>query len=403
MTEVDAPPRCPRCSAPARPGARFCRACGAELSPAAALIPAPRPPANGDQVVTDPPPSARRRRWWPPGRRLRLAIAGGLGVILLAGYAVTSLVAAGNGPDDQVREVFAALADRDGGRLAELAGCAGGPLCHPAALRTGYQPPDQVEILTVAYGDPAAGDSTRRPNRNRATVSVRYRVDGQAHDQAVTLIRDGRGLSRSWRVVTPPGALVDVLSATVATARLAGGEVPTVREATAGDRRDGAVWAPPGIYTLAAVETPLVAARPSTVVIAGERQAVTVNVAVRPEVVDVVTRQIRERVDACAAQPTLQPDTGTGPLSNCPMRAETRYSFTRGARWTVLGYPRVELRQADDGAVTVHTVAPGRARADYSYTLDVIEPRTWTATATTVDISVSGTVSVAGGRITWDG
>ncbi|WP_405097536.1 hypothetical protein [Micromonospora sp. NBC_01412] len=53
--------------------------------------------------------------------------------------------------------------------------------------------------------------------------------------------------------------------------------------------------------------------------------------------------------------------------------------------------------------MTVHTIAPGQARADYSYTLDVVEPRSWTATATTMDISVGGTVSVDGGRITWDG
>ncbi|MFE0532027.1 hypothetical protein ACFW0V_30940 [Micromonospora parva] len=403
MTEVDAPASCPRCSATARPGARFCRTCGAELS-SVAVVPAPRRPADGDQVATDhPAPIPRRRRWWPAGRRLPLAFAGGLVLVLLAGYGVTTLLGAVNGPDDRVRALFDALADRDGGRLGDLAGCAGAVMCQPDALRQGYQPPEQVEIGAVTYGDPASSDTTRRPNRNRATVAVRYQVDGQQHDQAVTLIREGAGLVRTWRVVTPPGALVDVISGTVATARLGGGEVATVREATTGDRRDGAVWAPPGVYTLAAMETPLVAARPSTVAVAGERQAVTVNVAVRSEVVDVVTGQIRARIDACAAQLTLQPDTGSGPLSNCPMRVNSRYSFTRDARWTVLEYPRVELRQTDDGAVVVHTATPGRARADYAYTLDVIEPKSWTATATTVDVTVSGPVDVDGGRIVWSG
>ncbi|KAB1943181.1 zinc ribbon domain-containing protein [Micromonospora sp. ALFpr18c] len=401
-TQLDAPASCPSCAAPARAGARFCRACGAELSSAGPLVPAPRT-GEHDQVAARPRIRSATWRRWLPGRRLRLILAGAVVVVLLVGYGVTSLIAAGNGPDDRVRDLFAALADRDGVQLGKVADCDGSAMCQPASLRQGYQPPEQVEIRSVAYGDPAAGDTTRRPNRNRATVSVRYQVGGQAHDQAVTLTRDGRGLLRSWRVLDPPGALMDVISATVPTARLAGAEVATVRAPAADDRSDGAVWAPPGVYTLAAVDTPLVAAVPSTVVVAADRQAATVDVTVRPEVVDAVTGQVRERIDACARQPDLQPDTGSGPLSNCPLGVTTRYAFTRDARWAVLEYPRVELRQDDAGAVTVRTVTPGRARVTYSYTLDVVEPRSWTSTAETLDITVGGAVAVDSGRIVWAG
>jgi hypothetical protein len=395
---------CPGCGTAARPGARFCRSCGQPLpEPATPTSETTEPPAVPSSPAADTAPDSPAQR---RVLRRRLIIAGVVVLVLLAAYtAVAAMQNTVAGPDGPVKDLFAALADRDGGRLGELAGCGAAPLCQPAALRTGYRPPEQVSILGVTYGDPLRGDQTRRPNKNRATVQVRYQLAGAAHEDTVGLQRDSGGLVRAWRITKPPGGLLDILSTTVPTARLAGAQVITVTAPADGLRTDGAVWAPPGIYTLAAVDTPLVGAVPITVTVAGDmgRQRLTLDVAVKPDAAAEVDRQVHARIDACAQQSDLRPDVGHAALSNCPFEYPTQYTAVRDVHWTIVDYPRIELRKSDDGTVTVHTQKPGHATVTFSYSLDVLEPRRWTPVDGTTDITVSGAVTSDGEKITWVG
>jgi hypothetical protein len=401
-------PQCPRCAAPARTDARFCRACGTPL----AAPPAPRPPTD-DQVAVVPVPvdttaSALRpvdrpRRWWR-SRRVQLSAAALVITGIVGWYALVTLIDRTHPPDGPVKDLFAALAAHDGERARSLIDC--GPACAGDALRTGYEPPTGVEITSTRYGTANPDDQTRRPNRNRAVVAVRYHLGADAHTDAIGLQRTGTGLVRTWHITRPPGALLDITSTAVPRAHLAGAEVRTVTAPAAGRNTAGAIRALPGRYTLAGDDTPLLAATSTTVDVAGdrgERIRIALTVTVKPAALDSVRQQIRTRIDTCAQQPTLTPTSSGGRNTPCPWRGSTQYTFTRNIRWTVVDYPTVTLRLDDASAVTVHTTTPGHVRLDYESTLDVLEPRRWAPQTATVEVTVAGAVTSAGNTISWTG
>lgn len=387
MTGTD----CPSCGATARPGARFCRTCGTALT-----APAPVQPTD-----TPAKPATTRRRWWR-SRRLQVAVAV-LTVVACGGwYALTAAIAAAHPPEDPVRDLFAALNDRDGQRLADLVDCRPARLCTAASLATGYTPPSEVTLLETTFGDPVAGDTTKRPDKNRATVKVRYRLPNGEHTETVQLARDRAGLVRRWHITTSPGAGLDVITTTPGTARAAGAAVDTV---TAAPSREASLLLPPGTWTITADPTALLTTDPVKVHASGDRdrQSVRLTSRVRPDVLGPVQDQIRARIDACAAVDDLRPDVGTGLLSNCPFSATTRYTVVRNVRWEVRQYPEIELRQDDAGTVTVHTTRAGRAQVRYQYSREIVSPDTFNDVTDTVDITVGGQVDVAAGAATWSG
>jgi hypothetical protein len=305
-------------------------------------------------------------------------------------------------PDRPVREFFAAMQAHDGARLAELSHCESSPLCTAGALTSGYQAPEQLQIVGVEYGAALSDDQTRRPDRSHAVVTVRYRLAGTTHEGRVSLERAGFGLFRDWSIDTPPGAWLDVVSPRVARAQLAGATVSTVKQAGTGATSQGAVWALPGVYTLTAVPDPLYDARPGSVTVTGaDRQAAEPQVSLKATVLDEVDRQVRSRIDQCARQSDMRPDVDTGsPGGGCPFEYASTFTFVRNVRWKIDRYPDLEIRLADDGP-QVHTTRPGKATITYEWTTGVLEPRDWNTEKATSDITVSGPVELVDGRPTW--
>lgn len=412
--------RCPACGAAPKAGARFCRTCGGTLPAEDTATSAGLPSGEADpQVRTSALPQMRTRanlgvrlrvvraavgptlRRWARSRRVRLVVGGGLVLVLVVAVGLVVFLRSVNPPDGPVRDFFAALAARDAAKVDQLTECRPASMCGADALRSGYEPPTGVKILEVTYGEP--DKTTRRPNKGRATVRVSYELAGATHTDIATLSRTGSGLVRHWLILHPPGGWLDIVSTTVPTAKLGGATVDTVTAASFG-RDSGSVYAWPGKWTLAAKETPLVAAVPTTVTVAGGgSQQLTLDVSVRPEVASEVERQIRTRIDTCATKDALRPNAGGGILSNCPFSATTSYVYTKDIRWTIVDYPKIEIKKNDDGSVKVRTVTPGHARVDYQVSTDVLEPRRWTPASDTRDIKISGAVSVDNGSIVWNG
>ena len=343
-------------------------------------------------------------------RRQRRLVAAGVSLLLAlacGGYLATQEI--WYAPDAPVRALFAALAARDGAALAELDECTA--VCQAGGLRQGYEPPTNVELLGVSYGGAAPDDPTRRPNRSRAGVQVRYRVGGVPYDDVVGVTRPNTGLLRPWNISGPPGGYVQVVSDSLPTAKIAGATVNTVPSSRGLARRGaGDMFVPPGVYTVTGAQSALWESTPVRLVIAGDlnrfsdsaRTRVELSLSVKPAVVDEVRRQIRERIDQCATRSSFRPTTDPSViLPNCRFSADEKYTSTQDLHWTVLDYPQIELRVEADHSVRVHTTTPGHARLDYSYTLRVVEPRTWTPTSQTVEIVPRGDVVEDNGKIVW--
>lgn len=385
-------PVCPRCTAPNRPGARFCRACGTELTAR---------PSRRLSVVALVRRVPRRRR------------------LLVAGIAVAATVLACGGyvvlqdtwyrPEAPVRQLFAALAARDTAALTGLGDC--GAVCEDGGLSRGYQPPTGVEILGVTYGAPDPDDPTRRPNHNGASVHVRYRVAGSTYDDAVGVDRSNVGLLRPWRIAGAPGWYLQIVSNGEPHAMVAGAAVDTVKADPDLPLDVGRIFVPPGVYTVSGASSALWESTPVTVTVAGTAhrsgksgQRVALDLRVKPSVVDEVQRQVRARIDLCATRKAFIPKADPADLGrDCPFSADENYTSTEGLQWTVVDYPRIELAVADDQTVSVRTVGAGHARLDYSYTFDVFEPRRWTPTSQTVEISPRGQVVEDHGAVVWNG
>lgn len=383
---------CPRCDARNRPGARFCRECGTEL-----VEERPRRLSVVALVRRVP----RRRR------------------LLVAGIAVAALVLVCGGyvvlddtvyrPDAPVRELFAALAARDAAALTRLDDC--GAVCEGGGLGRGYEPPSGTEILGVTFGAADPEDPTRRPDHNRAAVAVRYRVAGSTYNDAVLVSRNNVGLLRPWRIDEAPGWYLQVVSDGEPHATVAGATVDTAKSDPNLRGDAGAFFAPPGVYTVTGASSVLWASTPVTVTVAGtahrsatSSQRVPLDLRVKPTVVDEVQHQIRARIDLCATRKAFIPKADPSSLGrDCPFSADENYTSTEGLQWTVVDYPRIELTVGDGQAVVVRTIAPGHARLDYSYSFDVLEPRRWTPTSQTVEISPGGQVVDDNGAVAWSG
>jgi len=263
----------------------------------------------------------------------------------------------------------------------------------------------------VSYGGAVPDDPTRRPNRSRAGVRVRYRVGGAAYDDVVGVTRPNTGLLRPWRVSGPPGGYVQVVSSSLSTAKIGGATVNTVPPSPGSARRGaGDMFVPPGVYMVTGAQSALWESTPVRLVIAGDLNRfsdstgnhVELNLSVKATVVDEVRRQIRERIDQCATKPYFRPTTDPSAiLPDCPFSAVEKYTITQDLRWTVVDYPQIELRLGDDHSVRVHTATPGHVQLDYSYTLKVVEPRTWTPTSQTVEVIARGDVVEDNGKILW--
>ncbi|MET7399248.1 zinc ribbon domain-containing protein [Dactylosporangium sp. NPDC005572] len=385
---------CPHCGVAARPGARFCRACGNPLTAEAPVVipaptrspvgvPAPTTPATLGALVPEPPDSRQqRRRQWK-----RLLIGGGLVVVLLIGWTVaTAIDRAAYPPARSVRAFFAALAAKDTAAIRSLASCRYGPLCGPNALAAGYTPPTDVKIVQVRYG------------ARSSTVAVQYRIDGKSFNDVIAVHRTG--WYHDWSITAAPGQPLVVDSAHLPTVRVAGATVMVRPDSP------GKAWALPGAYTIAVVDDPLYIAAPITLTVGGSGEEARVNptVKLRDTLAAEVDRQVKARIDACAQQTTIRPDTDPAPLSgnDCPFEAEGRYTITRDITWKVTRCPELALSIGDTREVTVSTTSDGEAVIGYEWTTDILEPRRWTSFTEPIPIVVGGHVTTGDdGKVVW--
>jgi hypothetical protein len=309
------------------------------------------------------------RRWVGATVGRRLAAAGLVLALALSG-AVWVVDGVLFPPEQPVRQLFAALAARDGATAAGLAGCAPRPLCSAAALREGYQPPTDLRV----------GHVTR--DSNTAYVAVSYRLAGRAVTGEVAVRRPG-GPRLRWTIRDGGYAMSQVVSTVVARARVGGVTVATVPAPT-----DTGEPTLPGVYTVAgAADDPLfTATAPSASVAAAVVAPVTVtlDVTIRPALVAATQAQVDAALDACAARADDILHLG------CPFDERgdrVAYHVGDDVTWIITRYPRVDLRLSDDpvgdgGPVLVRTVSPGEARA------------TWPGGGFTVDVDPAGVVTV---------
>ncbi|MFB9236566.1 hypothetical protein ACFFWC_13565 [Plantactinospora siamensis] len=356
----------------------------------------PPAPRAGDAAFEPPdPPSGdpARGRWWA-GRRTLLPAAVAAAVLLPA--AVVVLGALDGAPDRPVRELFAALADRDAERAGRLVGCAA-PSCRDPALREGYEPPTDLRTGRVGYGDPR--DDTRRPDRSRAYLPITYRIGGTELSSTVWLTRDRVGSSRPWRI--SDGGMAMVLLVTPAADRVRLGGVTVTAAPVAGAQAAVPVF--PGRYAVAIpADDPLVTAAPGDAVIAGrpgalDPVAVPVAVTVKPEAVAAIRIQVAAYLAACARSTELSP-------RDCPFHVPGIILYERDVHWRVLDQPGIEVKPVDeprwDGRrATVETVRPGRLEVRYT---SMVSPNEFATTVEHPEVSVGGTVTVSpDGALTW--
>ncbi len=450
---------CPHCGAATREGARFCRACGRQLAVAAtpsvasvdsaSVAPVAPVAAVADAAEVRPPAASSdpdrggsaapatssspfsscsawlrgaARRWAvrepasagsapdsPEQRRRlrrRLLIGGALVIAVIAACAGATMVDRVVFPPDRaVRAFFDALAAKDTAAIRSLGGCRSGPLCDDKALDSGYVPPARLQIGDVRFGANAEGQLARLPRRTSAAVSVRYEVGGTGFDDVLTLRR--AGWFEGWRLSSVPGWQLIVDGAQIPQVRVAAATVTARPEDQLGlNPAVAKVWALPGAYTVAVASDVLYTAEPVTVTVGGATRETTVRLEarLRDDLTADVNRQVTARVDACAAQATLTPDTDNTLLSghDCPFSATSRYTILRNITWRITRYPRVELTAGAARTLAVRTVGDGEAVLSYDWSFDILEPRDWTALSETVTFSVGGQVTVGDdGKAVW--
>jgi hypothetical protein len=353
---------CSRCATPAADNSRYCRHCGAPL--------------------TSP--------WFrlPRGLNVRwiLIIAAAM-LVLGSGGALWFSQNVAYPPEQPVQDWFDALARRDAAAARELAG--GLSVLGNDSLKAGYEPPSNLEVLGVDFGGPQ--DNTRRPNKNVAYVKVRYVVATQVVEGRIQVWRDRSGPVRPWSLGDGATGPLFVLTELVPHARVAGVNIATVKAKPA-NGIDGAVWVPPGVYTITGVDDdPLFTSKQTSAVVrAGEIDpveptAVDLELAAKPPAVQAIEAQIRKRLDECAQLADLA-------LNACPFGYRGLDGIgALSVRWHIERYPSIELTPSANpylsgGQADVRTVQVGHATTTYT--------RLGAAETRTVDISVRGAARV---------
>lgn len=316
-----------------------------------------------------------------PRRRRRLAVLAATGLALLLVVAVYAIRSTGSSPEATVTAYFDALADRDADTARRvLAPEIGAPLgqeaIDDAVLRSeAYSPPREVEVTGVTVDD------------RDATVAASYVVDGRRYPASLRLRRGGGlvdAVFHRWRIVNGIGTMRFGQAPEQVTVN---GE-PVAAHDPLGPRILAAL---PGGYRIGVPEgDPLWQARTTVAVVQPQQETeVDVALAARAEVRDEVDRQIRERLDRCAASTELVPP-------GCPFE----YGFAVTAddvQWRILRYPVVGLSAPPDPArsvAVVDTTREGEAMVTGTRRFGTLED--------TVQFPATGVVSVHEGSVRFE-
>ncbi|WP_157974867.1 hypothetical protein, partial [Glycomyces dulcitolivorans] len=332
----------------------------------------PRPARRGDAAV------------WTRRLRLprRLAIPAAVAVVLALAAAGVLYVVQGQRytPEEPARDLAAALEAGDGPAVAALLGI--DPDAHPllaaGALDTGYEPPRNVEVVSVDYDTAgqweAAGDGmsvrwvedyTKRPDMEHATVTLAYTLGGEAHTVELDATREGGGWARPWSLNPAP------LETTVTATAIRPGAVQlaaaTVDQAPADDDQwsdeDDAtgLLALPGVYAATATGDALWTDAETTVAVPlGEDATAVLSADLQPAAESDTLAAVVAHIDACAA-------AGGYPDAACGWRDDSGWMtiMPEGTPWTLESYPAVEVEPDYQGGLEVRTVKPGAAVAEY--------------------------------------
>jgi hypothetical protein len=319
-----------------------------------------------------------------PGRRkVVLAVMAVVLVVVAAVYVVRLTVSS---PGSVVESYFDALAGRDAGAALgvvapEIADPVEPDVVNDAVLRSGdYSPPADVEVGGVEV-----------TGRN-AVAEVAFTIGGRAHSASLRLRRDEGWLDtlfHRWRLVDALGSI-------------ALGEVPP--EITVNGERVPAYDAAgprvltvlPGGYQVAMPpDDPLWDARATPAQVAPLAATdVSIPLVARPEVREEVNRQLRERLDECAASTELLPPS-------CPF-GNQRVAEATGVRWRITEYPNVALTagEGERGQATMLVETSSEGEAVVTGTQQVFG--TGRPFETVVPFQVPGTVSAPGGSVSFE-
>jgi hypothetical protein len=335
-----------------------------------------------------------------------MLVAGLVALALVAGYLGANRAdQALYTPDRAVQEFFEALAHKDTAALRAAGQCRDGALCEAGALGSGYVPPAGLRIREVRYGSADGQQLARLPKRTHAAVVVTYEVGGKAFDDVVPVRR--AGWFDAWSISAVPGWRVVVDGSQAPQVKIAAATVKAFPENNLGNAPVVArLWAPPGVYTVTVPGDPLFEAEPMTLTVGGREQETTLVpvVRLRDDLVAEVDRQVKARLEACAGQATVRPDTDPALLSgnDCPFSALDRYTITRGITWRITRFPRLALTPGAGRTVVVKTVAEGEAEIRYEWTTDILEPRDWQPFSEAIAFDVAGQVTVGDdGKVVW--
>ncbi|MGY3567811.1 hypothetical protein [Sinomonas sp. RB5] len=263
---------------------------------------------------------------------LRTAAAWLLALVLAIVASVVAVTVVKNtaaGPAEPVRAYIDALRDGDGGLALGLLHAKVPP--GSAAVLNGAPLKDSMSrVKDLAY-------ETTSSDGDRAAVTVRYSVDGQAHETKFSIQRTGTDWIFFPRWSIAPGTL-PTIDATVVNSTRA-----TLNGATVnmpGGHNTFPVFFP-GSY-VGALSGQQFEADPRSVVVSSPGTAVPLNLATKatPQLVSAIDTKIHGYLDDCAKTATqqqrLEPD--------CPFSLATNTRIQDGTiAWSVSSYPKVSV------------------------------------------------------------
>ncbi|MHA7261677.1 hypothetical protein ACX80W_00590 [Arthrobacter sp. TMN-37] len=253
-------------------------------------------------------------------------------LLTVAGFfaAVVMLNAGVYGPEQQVRDYFAALKEGDGGlALGILNGSvpeADAVLLDGPALARGAEAVQDVRVQ-----DPV------ETARGRVDVPVTYKIGGTEHTTRFPLEKTGTQwfFFSTWEFVPSALPTVEVSVANLGEAMLNGtrvalpggrGRFASLYPVQAEARFDGEYFTAPS----RSIPVPDRAAAPKLALPATATD----------NLVQAVDAEIRKFLDACAAQTVFQP-------TNCPFNFQTAQRLAGEISWSITDYPAVRIDPHD--------------------------------------------------------
>lgn len=358
------------------------------LPAAPGVPPAPATPFPAVHPTTQASPAGGANGGWAggstgPPRRRRLVILVAAAVVPLL-IAAPALVLRRGGPEDTVRDFYAALADRDATRARALlapgtvVGADNTLLTNDTLRNPGYTPPRNVRVTSAPPSNPQAAED------NGTVVQAEYEVGDVSLVTHLRLRKSAPVVGR-WQILDGVRQL-GVL-----------GGVPDARYLFAGTPYPAGTrpWvAFPGAYVAVLAEHPIFEAAPVTA-IANGGEAPTLEPKVRASARQEIEREVRAYLDACATSPELVPPRCPFPEHHHPFVDTAHIRATKISR-KITRYPtlRIERDIAVDTPVAVSTDLPGQVELVARYS---------PSAAPFVDVSesfqVSGAVRLNDGRL----